>query len=46
MVWCKINVYLSSWGRIETVDHVRKPKYVPECSDNLDTIAKNKSYKV
>ena len=26
----------SEWGKIETVDHIRKLKYVQECSNNLD----------
>ena len=30
----------STWGRIETVDHVRRKKYVQECSNNLETIEK------
>ena len=32
----------SQWGRIETVDHVRRLKYVQECSNNLETIDKAK----
>ena len=30
----------STWGRIETVDHVRRKKYIQECSNNLETIEK------
>ncbi len=32
----------SEWGKIETIDHVRKLKYVQECSKNLDIIGKPK----
>ena len=32
----------SEWGRIETIDHIRKLKYVQECSKNLDIIEKPK----
>ena len=30
----------SSWGKVETVDHVRGLKYIQEFSDNLNTIHK------
>ena len=32
----------SSWGRIETVDHIRQKKYVQECNNNLSVIGKPK----
>ena len=32
----------SEWGKIETVDHIRKLKYVQECSNNLDEKTKPK----
>lgn len=32
----------SEWGKIETVDHIRKLKYVQECSNNLDDKTKPK----
>lgn len=36
----KLVLIWSTWGKIETVDHVRKLKYVQEFSDNLTTISK------
>ena len=35
----------SSWGQIETVDHIRKLKYTQTCCNNLDTIEKPKVVK-
>ena len=34
----KLVLIWSTWGRIETVDHIRKLKYVQEFEDNLDII--------
>jgi len=34
----KLVLIYSTWGRIETVDHVRGKKYVQEFKDNLSTI--------
>ena len=36
----KLVLIWSSWGRVETVDHIRGLKYVQEFSDNLDKIGK------
>lgn len=36
----KLVLIWSTWGKIETVDHVRKLKYVQEFSENLTTISK------
>jgi len=36
----KLVLIWSTWGKIETVDHVRKLKYVQEFSDNLTKIGK------
>ena len=38
----KLVLIYSTWGRIETVDHVRGLKYVQEFADNLSTISKPK----
>ena len=34
----KLVLIWSTWGRIETVDHIRKKKYVQEYKDNLNVI--------
>ena len=34
----KLALIWSNWGRIETVDHIRKLKYTQEFKDNLSTI--------
>ena len=36
----KLVLIWSTWGRVETVDHVRGLKYTQEFHDNLDTIDK------
>ena len=36
----KLVLIWSSWGKIETVDHLRKKKYVQEFKDNLNIIEK------
>ncbi|MDP6755781.1 MAG: ATP-binding protein, partial [Candidatus Marinimicrobia bacterium] len=33
----KLALIWSTWGRIETIDHVRKLKYIQEFEDNLNT---------
>ena len=34
----KLVLIWSTWGKVETVDHVRHLKYVQEFSDNLSVI--------
>jgi len=36
----KLVLIWSTWGRVETVDHIRKLKYIQEFHNNLDTIDK------
>nr|UZT28822.1 DNA gyrase/DNA topoisomerase IV subunit A [Nucleocytoviricota sp.]UZT29162.1 DNA gyrase/DNA topoisomerase IV subunit A [Nucleocytoviricota sp.] len=36
----KLVLIWSTWGRIETVDHIRKKKYVQEYKDNLNIVEK------
>jgi DNA topoisomerase-2 len=38
----KLVLIYSTWGRVETVDHVRGKRYVQEFKDNLSTICKPK----
>jgi DNA topoisomerase-2 len=38
----KLVLIYSTWGRIETVDHIRGKKYVQEFTDNLSKISKPK----
>lgn len=38
----KLVLIYSTWGRIETVDHIRGKKYIQEFKDNLSTICKPK----
>jgi len=38
----KLVLIWSEWGMVETIDHIRKLKYVQEFSDNLNTIHKYK----
>ena len=42
----KLVLIYSTWGRIETVDHIRKLKYVQEFKDNLTVIGKPKITKL
>jgi DNA topoisomerase II len=42
----KLVLIYSTWGRIETVDHIRGKKYIQEFKDNLGTICKPKITKV
>merc|ERR1712166_1213745 len=36
----KLVLIYSTWGRVETVDHIRGKKYIQEFNDNLSTISK------
>lgn len=36
----KLALIWSSWGRVETIDHIRKKKYIQEFHDNLTRIDK------
>jgi DNA topoisomerase-2 len=38
----KLVLIYSTWGRVETVDHIRGKKYIQEYKDNLSTIGKPK----
>ena len=38
----KLVLIYSTWGRIETVDHIRGKRYIQEFKDNLGTICKPK----
>ena len=38
----KLVLIYSTWGRVETVDHIRGKKYIQEFKDNLGTICKPK----
>ena len=38
----KLVLIYSTWGRIETVDHIRGKRYIQEFKDNLSTICKPK----
>ena len=42
----KLVLIYSTWGRIETVDHIRKLRYVQEFKDNLTVIGKPKITKL